>query len=89
MIKIVFHDNFLKSARYLPRPQQKKLGNLIEILKTNPFHSLLHTKNLSGELSGFLSFRISRDWRVIFRFINPETIHLLRVKHRKDIYKNI
>lgn len=86
-MKIVFNDNFLKSAKNLPKPQQKKLGSLIEILKTNPFHSLLHTKNLSGELAGFLSFRISRDWRVIFRFIDPETIHLISAKHRKDIYK--
>ncbi|MBI3638472.1 hypothetical protein HY227_01890 [Candidatus Wolfebacteria bacterium] len=88
MIDIVYYRNFLKSAKCLPKSQQKKFANLLVALKANPFHPLLHAKYLSGELAGFLSFRISRDWRVIFKFINPETIHLIGVKHRKDIYKN-
>ncbi|MBI2459523.1 MAG: type II toxin-antitoxin system RelE/ParE family toxin [Parcubacteria group bacterium] len=52
-----------------------------------PFHPLLHAKRLSGKLAGLLSFRITRDWRVIFQFNDPETIQLLRVKHRKDVYR--
>ena len=87
MITLVFHSHFLKSAKYLPTASQKKLSVLLPLLRTNPFHPLFHTKRLSGKLAGSLSFRITRDWRVIFMFINPDLIQLLRVANRKDIYQ--
>lgn len=87
MIAVVYHPSFLKSVRALPQPQQKKLAQLLETLRGSPFHPILHTKRLAGSLAGFLSFRITRDWRVVFRFLNPTTIQLLRVAHRKDIYR--
>jgi len=89
MIKVVYSKNFVKSAGWLPAEAQKRLAKQINILQEKPFHPLLHAKYLSGELAGLLSFRITRDWRVIFQFISPETIQLLRVAHRKDIYKNL
>lgn len=87
MIRIVYHGSFLQSARQLPGAQQRKLANLTNILRENPFHPLLHTKRLAGELTGFLSFRITRDWRVIFQFLDPATIQLLRVSHRRETYR--
>ena len=87
MIILVYSNRFLKSARKLPKQQQKKLVNLLEIIQGNPFHSQLHTKSLTGQLSGLYSFRITRDWRVIFRFLSPDKIQLLNLNHRKDIYK--
>ncbi|MBI2635515.1 MAG: type II toxin-antitoxin system mRNA interferase toxin, RelE/StbE family [Parcubacteria group bacterium] len=56
-------------------------------LSLNPFHSSLHTKPLTGKLSGFYSFRLSRDYRVIFKIISSEEIYLIRVGHRRDIYR--
>ena len=87
MIRIVYGKNFLKSAGCLPIETKKKLAKQINILQDKPFHPLLHTKYLTGELAGLISFRITRDWRVIFQFISPETIQLLRIAHRKDIYR--
>lgn len=87
MIRIVYHDRFLLSVKKLPKAQQQKLAKLLPLLDTDPFHLKLHTKRLSGELIGLLSFRITRDWRVMFQFLDSETIQLLRVKHRKEIYR--
>ncbi|MFH1253670.1 MAG: hypothetical protein V1664_05100 [Candidatus Uhrbacteria bacterium] len=87
MIILVYHQDFLSSIKKLPLSQKRKLTKLLEIVSSNPFHSLLHTKRLSGELTGILSFRISRDWRVLFRFLDHETIQLLIAAHRKDIYR--
>jgi addiction module RelE/StbE family toxin len=87
MIQIFYHPSFRKSADKLPKIQQEKLAELIELLSSNPFNPLLHTKRLTEKLSGFFSFRITRDWRVFFRFLDQETIQLLRVKHRKDVYR--
>lgn len=87
MIQIEYSKQFLKSARQLPKLRQVKLADLLSILRENPFGNQLHTKKLTGDLVGFYSFRITREWRVIFQFINPEGIKLLRIGHRKDIYK--
>ena len=87
MIRIAYHKNFLKSAARLPKAQQEKLAKLIGVLQENPFHPLLHTKRLTRELTGFLSFRITRDWRVIFQFLDAEMVQLLRVRNRKDAYR--
>lgn len=82
-----YSDRFLKNARDLPKIQKRKLARLLEILQGNPYHPLLHTKPLAGELAGLYSFRITRDWRVIFRFESPTEIVLIDVGNRKDIYR--
>ncbi|PIP15705.1 MAG: hypothetical protein COX45_01465 [Candidatus Portnoybacteria bacterium CG23_combo_of_CG06-09_8_20_14_all_44_36] len=87
MLKLVYTNCFLKSVKKLPFHIQNNLSVKLETLQKNPFHSFLHTKSLTGTLSGFFSFRITRDWRVIFCFIEPEIIKLVEVAHRKDIYR--
>lgn len=87
MIRIVYVPRFLKSVQRAPHDIQRTLAHRLSLLKENPFHSQLHTKRLSGPLAGFLSFRVSRDWRVVFQFLDAHTIKLLRVTNRKDIYQ--
>ncbi|MCX6731721.1 MAG: type II toxin-antitoxin system mRNA interferase toxin, RelE/StbE family [Candidatus Parcubacteria bacterium] len=86
-MEIVYTKDFIKSAKLIPKSIQKKLAVLLEIFKKDFFHPKLHTKPLTGELKGFYSFRITRDWRVIFNFLNSQTIFLVDISHRKDIYK--
>ncbi len=87
MVKLVYGKKFLKSSKKLPQAQKEKLAELLEIFQNNPFSSILHSKPLAKELIGFYSFRITRDWRVIFRFITAFEIQLVKVGHRKDIYR--
>jgi addiction module RelE/StbE family toxin len=84
---LLYTKSFLKSVKKLPPNIQEKLSDQLEILQKNPFYPLLRTKPLTGRLLGFYSFRITRDWRVIFRFENQETILLTQTGNRKDIYK--
>ncbi len=88
MLTVVYTNFFLKSAGKLPKPQQNKLAQLLEIIQNNPFNPKLHSKALTGPLTGLYSFRITRDWRVIFQFLNPDTVKLIDIGHRKNIYKN-
>lgn len=87
MRQVVYSSQFLKTVEKLPKQIQIKLDKLINVLIQNPSSPQLHRKLLKGELASFDSFRITRDWRVIFMFMNVDTIKLLRVKHRKDIYR--
>jgi len=86
-MKIVYDKLFLKQASKLPKQTSEKLADLLLIFEENPFSAFLHTKQLSGKLNGFFSFRITRNWRVTFQFNDSHTIQLLDVKHRKDIYR--
>ena len=87
MLEVVYRSQFLKSVRRLPSAQHHKLAVLIERLQKNPYDPLLHTKHLSAPLIGLLSFRITRDWRVIFRFVDEKTIQLIETAHRSDMYR--
>ncbi len=87
-MRILYGSHFLASVRPLQKAQQKKLASLLEVLSENPFHHFLHTKRLVGPLGGFLSFRITRDWRVMFQFLDSQTIQLMQVAHRKDVYRD-
>jgi len=86
-MKIFLHPRFVKESDKLPKRIRTKLAFLLEVLAQNPFNDLLHTKKLAGDAAGFLSFRVTRDWRVIFYFQGKDTIEVLKVAHRKDVYK--
>ncbi len=87
--EISYGQGFLRDVRGLPRKIQSKLADLVEILQTNAFDSQLHAKALSAPLAGKFSFRITRDWRVGFKFIGPHVIQLLAVDRRDKIYKRL
>jgi mRNA-degrading endonuclease RelE of RelBE toxin-antitoxin system len=86
-MEVTYDKSFLKLAKKLPKPIQSTLGKKITLLQQDPFDSRLHTKQLSTPLEGIFSFRINRDYRVLFRFDSPTVLFLLSVKHRKDIYR--
>ncbi len=87
MIRILEGIHFASDAHKLPRSAQVKLSFLLELFRINPFDPRLHTKPLTEPLRGLFAFRITRDWRVIFKFLSSHEILLSRVKHRKDIYR--
>ncbi|MFA6917854.1 MAG: type II toxin-antitoxin system mRNA interferase toxin, RelE/StbE family [Candidatus Gracilibacteria bacterium] len=87
MIEINYQDSFVKDFKKLPLEIRQKASELEELFRKNPFHPLLHAKKLQGSLSSFFSFRITREYRVIYRFCSKDEVAFLAVKHRKDIYK--
>ncbi|MBI4088514.1 hypothetical protein HY415_00230 [Candidatus Kaiserbacteria bacterium] len=86
-MRVIVGSQFAKDARRLSESVQKKLALQINICAHNPFDIRLHTKPLSGSFQGLFSFRIGRDYRALFRFIDPATLFLARVAHRSDIYR--
>jgi toxin YoeB len=87
MRQLVFGNQFLKSAEKLDKKLKSKLKLSLDVLLRNPFHPTLQTKPLTGKLSGYYSFRIGRDHRVIFQFVSEDKIYLLKIGNRRDIYR--
>lgn len=86
-MQIEYDKKFLKQIKRLPKKQQERLSILIPILEKNPYNPKLHIKQLNPPLQGIFSFRIDREYRVLFHFISSSIIFLTHAKHRKDIYK--
>jgi len=77
---------FEKKFEKLPKNLQKTAIRKIILFENNPFHPGLNTHKLKGALSGFWSFYINKNFRVLFRFLdNNEVIYYDIDTH--DIYK--
>ena len=83
---VIYDQKFLKELEKTPSEVQNKADALLEPLKDEPFHPLLHTKKLKGPLYGLYSFRVL-EYRVIFEVEKPDVVRLLAIRHRKDVYK--
>ena len=88
MISISYTNAFLKHFRVLPKSVQIKGDELVSLLSVDFRDSRLHTKKLVLD-EDIYSFRIGRDYRVLFVFEAGDNIKLLNVQHRKDIYKGL
>lgn len=87
--EVLYDKDFLKDVRRIPGECQQKLSGLLEILQNDPFDPRLHAKPLAAPLQGLFSFRITRDWRVGFKFKTAETIQLLAADGRDKIYQRL
>lgn len=88
MYRILFTDTSIKSLNKLPKLTQNKTDSLIDVLVIDYRDFRLKTKKLNTAEPLF-SFRISQDYRAIFEFVDSQTIKILDIKHRKDIYKKL
>ena len=87
MYRLVFGRKFLRSAKKLDNGLKSKLKSSLDVLLKDPFHPSLHTKPLTGGLSGYYSFRIGRNYRVIMSFASEDTVRLIDIGDRKDVYR--
>ena len=80
MYTIEWKENALKNIEKIESSITRRIVKKIEELSENPFSKDI--KRLKG--SSDFRLRVS-DYRVIF-FIEKETIQILKVGHRKNIY---
>lgn len=65
-------------------PNQKRIKKAIEErLATNPIE---YGKPLQYSLKGCRRLRVG-DYRVVFKIEEPETILILKIGHRKEVYE--
>jgi mRNA-degrading endonuclease RelE of RelBE toxin-antitoxin system len=86
-MKIVYEPEFLKRLARIPKDIQSRADELLQYAKENPFHPLLHTKQLKPPLKGFYAFRV-KEYRIEFSLdYETDIMRVLWIKHRKDAYK--
>jgi mRNA interferase RelE/StbE len=82
MSKIIFTERAARDFKKLNIDQQKRIGSKLLEYSNDPLTS---AKKLSNPVLGTFRYRIG-EHRIIFDYIDDEII-VLRVGHRKDIYK--
>jgi len=82
MSRVIFTERAARDFKKLNIDQQKRIGSKLFEYSNDPFS---FAKKLSHHSLGSFRFRIG-EYRVIFDYIDDEII-VLRVGHRKDIYK--
>ena len=87
MVIVEYSSYFVKSFRKMPRSIQEKAAELDEIFKKDPSNSLLHQKRLKGRLKGLQSFRITRNYRMLFAWKTKNTALFYEIADRKHIYR--
>ena len=87
MKTVIVTDEFEKQFRKLPKPVQKKALKQESLFRENPLHSSLHTEKLNPKDRELWSFRVDKNYRILFRFLNGEAVLFLAVGHHSWIYK--
>ncbi|MEA1937124.1 MAG: type II toxin-antitoxin system mRNA interferase toxin, RelE/StbE family [Patescibacteria group bacterium] len=87
--KIVFDASFERDfKKYKKRLSDKKIERLKEkllIFKKDPFNQKLKTHKLKGNLKNYWSFSVSYFDRILFRFLDNETVFFIDIGNH-DIY---
>jgi addiction module RelE/StbE family toxin len=72
--KIHFTSVYLKSYERLPKHVKRIQDRKEKLFRENPFHPSLKTHKLKGKYKDFYSYSVTRDYRVLFRFLNGDEV---------------
>lgn len=82
IFKIIFTNRAIKDLSKIDDSTKDRIGKK---LKEYSFDPLAHARKLNDPIIGQYRFRVG-DYRIVFD-IEDDTIIVLRVGHRKKIYK--
>mgnify|MGYP001610626162 CR=1 FL=1 len=85
-MKIYYSSKFEREYKHLSLKIKKTAEKKENIFRLNPFDQSLKTHKLSGKLREFWSFSLDDKYRLIFEFVDGQTVWFHSVgKH--DIYE--
>jgi len=85
-MRIYYANPFEKSYKKLPKEIQEFAARQLDVFRNNPNDPRLHIKALKGLLKGKFSFRVTRNYRVLFAWKDKENVIFYEIGDRKYIY---
>lgn len=88
-MKIRFHSKFVKNYQRRIRSNKNlviQVEERIEIFKNNPNDPVLKNHILKGSKSGYKSFSITGDIRIIYEQISSDEIVFLDIGSHNQVY---
>lgn len=87
-VRVLFSSRFVRSVKQISADLQQKIDERIRTLEAYPFHASLKTHKLHGKHSECWAFRVTGDYRVIFRF-HEKGVVLLEALVSHDDYDRV
>lgn len=84
---IHYTSHFVKTFKKLPRTIQMLAIKQEGIFKKDPSDPRLHAKELKGRLKNLMSFRITRNYRLLYAWQDREIVVFYEIGDRKAIYR--
>jgi mRNA interferase RelE/StbE len=81
--KITFKNTVSKD---LKRIDKNKAEDILDKIETDLTINAKKYPALKGKFAGLRKYRVG-DYRVIYSIINENTVLILRIAHRKEVYK--
>ena len=85
--KVLFQKSAYKEYLALARSMQKRVDQVLEILRINPLSEVLRFKKIRGKENHY-RIRVG-DYRIIY---SPQAsaliVRVIRIGHRKDVYRH-
>ncbi len=87
MRELFVTSQFRKDLKIIPAGIKEQVDTLLPLLRNNPTDFKLLIKKLKGFSPPIYRIRIGA-YRLVYAF-NAVQVILLRIRHRKDVYKNL
>jgi mRNA interferase RelE/StbE len=83
---VVFKKTAAKELQILPKKNQQKILDAVQLLSINPYTELLQIKKMQGAES---LYRVSiQDYRVIYLIEKRKIkVVIIKIGHRKEVYE--
>lgn len=78
-MKIIETARFRASFEKLQKSIKQKAKKQLQLFLKNMFHNSLHTEKLEPRQKNIWSFRVDKNYRVIFTFISSDAILFLDI----------
>ena len=83
---IVFKKSAFKEYRKLPKQYKARISEVLEILQINPLNEILNIRKIQNKNNSY-RIRIG-NYRIVYSLQKEKLIvEIIRVGHRKDVYK--
>lgn len=86
-MKILFSKKFRKEFKEFPTKIQKRITERIVLFSENDNNPLLNSHALHGEYAKYYSINISGDIRVLYEFIDKNTVLFVKVGTNNKLYE--
>jgi addiction module RelE/StbE family toxin len=85
-MNITHSKTFKKHFQKLSAKIQKQFYKRVELILKNHKFPSLKDHSLKGNLVGKRAFSISGDYRIIYRFIDKETVKFINIGSHDQVY---
>jgi len=87
MIQVFATKRFEKSFKKLSPNLKAKTKKKIELFQNNPKHPSLRSEKLEPKHLNLYSFRIGRNWRIVFDYEDSKVARLRDIDKHDNIYR--